>query len=172
MAALIAAAVTLLAWLVAAVQPKRYRATAIAAVAPVAERLSPSDLLRGVDTLERRVIVASLAALASAPVTLQQAQAGSGYTINAVVMPNTNLFRIDVEGRDPKRAADIANRTAAVLGAQARAIYKLYSVTLVSAAAPPKDPALPRVGRAVAAGLVLGTLLGCAAAWLLDRRRA
>jgi hypothetical protein len=56
-AALVTVAVTLLAWLAAAVQPKRYRAASIAAVAPLAEMLSSSDLIRGVDTLERRVVV-------------------------------------------------------------------------------------------------------------------
>lgn len=170
-AALVAAAITLLAWLAAAVQPKRYRASAIGAVTPISDNLSTTDILRGVDTLERRVIVASLAALAAAPVTQRLAQAGSDYTIGASVMPNTNLFRIEVEGSDARRVAEIANRVPTVLGAQARAMYKMYGVTLISEASPPREPALPRVGRALAAGLVLGALLGIAAAWLLDRRR-
>ncbi len=171
-AALIAAAVTLLAWLAAAVQPKRYRATAIAAVAPLAEKLTSTDLLRGVDTLERRVIVSSVAALAGAPVTQRQMSAGEDYRITALVMPNTNLFRIEVEGPDPRRAAAIANQVPTVLGAQAQAMYRVYGVTLISTASAPSNPALPRVGRALAAGFVLGAFLGVAVAWLLDRRGA
>ena len=170
-AALIALAVTALAWLAAAVQPKRYRATAIGAVTPVSENLSPSDMIRGVDTLERRVIVASLAALAGAPVTRRAAGAGDDYTIAAAVLPNTNLFRIEVEGPDPKQASAIANRVPPILSTQARTMFRMYAVTLISEAAPPRQPALPRVSRALAAGLVLGVLLGIAAAWLLDRRR-
>jgi uncharacterized protein involved in exopolysaccharide biosynthesis len=170
-AALIAVAVTVLAWLAAAVQPKRYRATAIGAVTPVSDNLSPSDMIRGVDTLERRVIVASLAALAGAPVTKRLARASDDYTIAAAVLPNTNLFRIEVEGRDPKQVSEIANRVPSILSTQARTMFRMYSVTLISEAAPPRKPALPRVGRALAAGLVLGVLLGVAAAWLLDRRR-
>ena len=171
MAALIAAAVTLLAWLAAAVQPKIYRATSIGAVTPITGQLSTSDVIRGVDTLERRVIVSSLAALAAAPVTNRQTRAGDDYSIVAAVMPNTNLFRIDVEGPDPKRAAAIANQVPSVLGLQAQAMYRFYGVNLVSDASAPSSPAAPRVGRAVAAGLVLGVLLGAAAAWLLERRR-
>lgn len=171
-AALVAAAVTLLAWLAAAVQPKRYRATSIAAVAPLVEKLGPGDLIRGVDTLERRVIVSSLAALADAPVTQRSTHAGDDYTITALVMPNTNLFRIEVEGPDPKRAAAIANSVPTVLGAQAQAMYRIYGVSLVSDASVPSKAALPRVGRALAAGLVLGAFLGVAVAWLLDRRSA
>lgn len=171
-AALVAAAVTLLAWLAAAVQPKRYRATAIAAVAPLADKLTSTDLIRGVDTLERRVIVSSLAALAAAPVTQRQTRATDDYRITALVMPNTNLFRIEVEGPDPKQAAAIANQVPTILGAQAQAMYRLYGVSLVSNASPPSDPSLPRVGRALAAGFVLGAFLGVAVAWLLDRRGA
>ena len=171
-AALVAAAVTLLAWLAAAVQPKRYRATSIAAVAPLVEKLGPADLIRGVDTLERRVVVSSLAALAGAPVTQRSAQASDDYAITALVMPNTNLFRIEVEGPDPKRTAAIANAIPGILGAQAQAMYRIYGVTLVSDASVPSTAALPRVGRALAAGLVLGAFLGVAVAWLLDRRTA
>jgi uncharacterized protein involved in exopolysaccharide biosynthesis len=171
-AALVAAAVTLLAWLAAAVQPKRYRAAAIAAVTPLSANLSSADVIRGVDTLERRVVVSSLAALAGAPVTQRQTRAGDDYAIAALVLPNTNLFRIEVEGPEPKRTAAIANQVPTILGAQARAMYRLYSVTLVSEATAPSQAALPRVGRALAAGFVLGAFLGVAVAWLLDRRGA
>lgn len=171
-AALIAVAVTLLAWLAAALQPKRFRAVSIGAVTPVATDLSNSDVMRSVDTLERRVIVASLAALAAAPVTHQQAGAGSDYEITAAVMPNTNLFRIEVEGPDGKRAAAIANQVPGILSVQARTMYRLYGVNLVSQAGVPRQPSVPRMARAIAAGLLLGALLGAIVAWLLDRRRS
>jgi capsular polysaccharide biosynthesis protein len=170
--ALIAAAVTFVAWLAAAVQPKRYRAVSIGAVAPVATDLSNSDVMRSVDTLERRVIVASLAALAGAPVTHRQARASSDYLITAAVLPNTNLFRIEVEGPEGQRAAAIANQVPAILSAQARTMYRLYGVSLVSQAGVPSQPSVPRMERAIGAGLLLGILLGAIVAWLLDRRRS
>lgn len=169
--ALIAAAVMLLAWLAAGLQPKRYRAMALAAVTPITDQLSPSDVMRGVDTLDRRVVVASVAALASAPVILDQA-GGAHSDINSVVLPNTNLFRIEVEGTDPAATSAIANKIPSLLDVQSRTIYKMYGVLLVSPAATPAAAVLPRIGRALAAGLVFGLLLGVAAAWLLDRRRA
>ena len=169
--ALIAAATTLLAWLAAGVQPKRYRASSLATINPLTEQLSPSDLIRGIDTLDRRVVVASIAALASAPHIANAAGATHDYDVVAVVLPNTSLFRVDVEGGDPRTAAAIANKVPALLGVQARSIYKLYGVMLVSPASVSNEPVLPRIGRAVAAGLVLGLLLGVAVAWLLDRGR-
>lgn len=168
--ALIAAAVTLLAWLAVGLQPKRYRASSLATVNPLTAELSPSDVIRGIDTLDRRVVVASVAALASAPVVVNAAGGAHGYEINAVVLPNTSLFRVDVEGNDPRTTAAIANKVPLLLGIQARTIYKMYGVMLVSPATPSNEAVLPRAGRAVAAGLVFGLLLGVAVAWLIDRR--
>lgn len=170
--ALTVAAVTFLAWLAAAVQPQRYRAVSIGAVTPIAAHLSSSDVMRSVDTLERRVIVSSLAALAAAPVTHQQTGAGAEYEIAATVMPNTNLFRIEVEGPEGKQAAVIANQVPGILSVQARTMYRLYEVRLVSEAKAPRQPAVPRRGRALGAGLLLGGLLGVTVAWVRERRRS
>jgi len=170
-AGLVALGVTLLAWLFAAVQPKQYRAIALGAVVPAAEQLSTSDLVRGVDSLERRVIVASVTALVTAPATQQAAGSVDDASISAYVLPNTNLFRVEVEAADPARAAAIANRLIPSLNTTARAMYKVYGVTLVSPATPPRKHVRPRAGRAALAGLALGTLAGIAAAYVLDRRR-
>ncbi len=159
-------------WVIASLQTKRYRASSIAAVSPLSEMLTATDLIRGVDTLERRVVVSSLAALAGAPVTRRQTRASSDYVISAAVLPNTNLVRIDVEGPDARRAAVIANEVPSVLAAQSRAMYRLYGVSLVSEATAPSRPATPRMERALAAGLLLGAFLGMVAAWLRGRRRA
>ncbi|MFL6248352.1 MAG: hypothetical protein ACJ74H_20170 [Thermoanaerobaculia bacterium] len=169
--ALIAAATTLLAWLAAGVQPKRYRASSLATINPLTDQLSPSDVIRGIDTLDRRVVVASVAALASAPHVVSAAGATSGYEVTAVVLPNTSLFRVDVEGGNARTAAAIANKIPALLAVQTRTIYKMYGVMLVSPATVSGEAVLPRVGRAVAAGLVLGLLLGIAVAWVLERAR-
>lgn|GEM_PF-2207052 len=169
--ALVAAATMLLGWLLAAIQPKRYRAVSIGAITPDARLLEPAEMIRGVDTLERRVIVASITALANAPSTRDAAGATDDYAISAFVLPNTNLFRIEVEGSNPRQAASIANRLPDFLANQARAMYRVYGVTLVSAATAPKKAVLPRAERAAATGLVLGLLLGVAAAYILHRRR-
>ncbi len=165
-------AIAALTGLLAARQPKRYRASAVAAITPIGQNLSASDVLRGVDSLDRRVVVASLAALASAPVTQRLVQTNGDETIVASVLPNTNLFRVEVESRDAARAAQIANRVPAVLNHLSLRMYRMYGVTLISEAAKPAAPAVPRIGRAVVTGLVLGLMAGLAAAWLFDRRRS
>ena len=172
--AIAALAAMLLGWLFSAVQPKRYRATAIGAVSPAVDKLETTDVLRGVDALERRVVVSTVAAMASMPIVTGKVIPSSlhGYSVNASVVPMTNLFNVNVEGSDPKQVAAIANRVPDALAGPAVTMYKLYRVTLVSPANVPGAPFLPRTGRAAIAGLLLGLVAGVAFAWLLDRRRS
>lgn len=169
--AAIALATTGIAWLVAVVQTPTYRATALAAVAPLSAQLPANEVLRGVEVLERRTVIATVAALASTDATRTQAAAGSGYGIEAAVLPNTNLFRVNVEGSDGAEAVAIANRVPAVLSKQTEAMYKYYGVTVVSPAGS-ASPFRPRQGRAVAAGLLIGLFLGLLAAYAMQRRAA
>lgn len=170
--ALTTVGVALFAWLFAATQPKRYQSQAIASVSPIVNQLSDSEVLHGIDALERRVVVATVAALASSDSTRHRTiRALRGdYAIDATVLPSTNLIRISVEGPDPKQVAAIANRIPALLDEQTRAMYRVYTIATISAGVVPEAPFLPRVERAVMVGLVLGILLGVAVAYLIDRR--
>lgn len=169
-------AALLLALLAIETLPKRYEATVLAAVTPAVEALAAEEVLRGVDTLERRTLVATIAALASTSGTRTMAlkpdsPAGGEYTIDAIVLPNTSLVEIHVTGGDRKRVAPIANRVPALLSAHARTMYGLYRVTTISQAAAPERPITPRVGRIVAAGLMLGTILGIMLAYAFGPRQ-
>ncbi|MBV9478302.1 MAG: hypothetical protein JO315_19715 [Acidobacteria bacterium] len=168
--ALITLAVALLAYLAAAMQPKQYRAVAIGAVAPRVKQMQIGDVLHGVDTLERRVVVATVAALVSTPLTLRQVHADPKDHVDAVVVPTTNLFRITVEGTDPRRISAVANAIPAAVSEQTHAMYEIYTVTLLSPALAPDAAELPRTGRALIAGFVLGAVLAMATAYFLDRR--
>jgi capsular polysaccharide biosynthesis protein len=166
----IAAVVTAIAWIAAAAQPPRYRASAMAAIGPLPDELAPNEMLRGVEVLERRTVVATIAALASTPETRRAAGAASGYLIEATVLPNTNLFRIDVEGPNAALTAEIANRVPGVLAAQSRAMFRYYGVSMVSPASQPTAPYLPRTGRAIATGVLVGLFIGLLAAFVIARR--
>ena len=170
----IAVACALIALAIAAMQPRRYRAASVAAVAPAADTLSAGEVLRGVEVLERRTVVATVAALAETTSVRDLAAPGESgdFGINASVLPNTNLFRISVESGDAARAAAIANRIPALLSDQTRAMFKYYVVTTVSPATQPGAPFSPRFARAAATGLIAGLLLGLIAAAIADRRRA
>lgn len=159
-----AVVISLLAGILAALQPKHYRASTIAGVTATGEHMDAGELYRGVEVLQQRTIVATVAALASVPETQRQLAARGNATIDAVVLPNTNLLRIDVDSTDPTVAAEIANRVPTILDAQTRSMYKLYGVATVSAAAKPTAPVSPRIARAMIAGAILGLLIGLAGA--------
>jgi hypothetical protein len=82
-----------------------YRSSALVAVYPNSEVEGAEYILRSLDTLERRTIIATLARLASTSETAQQAAEQAQmdardigrFRLNASVLPNTNLLRIEVE---------------------------------------------------------------------------
>lgn len=169
-AAVMAIAGALAAWLYAGNRADRYRASSLAFVAAGPPRaITAHQAFDGVDNLERRLVVEALTALASTDVIRRDAHAKPGEIIAGVLLPDTNLVRIDVEGSDAKRTAMLANAAVAALNARSRAMFRMYPVALVSAASPPDKP-VARVEKIVLAGLVLGTMFGAAAAWALDQR--
>lgn len=170
LAAVLAIAGTVAAWLFASAQPKRYRASSLAFVAagPRAP-MTAHEAFDGVDNLQRQLVLEALIALAPTDVIRRGTHAKADERIAAVLLEDTNLVRIDTEGTDPRRTAVLANATVTALDAQSRAMFRMYPVTMVSPASMPRQPALPRVERIVLAGLVLGMISGAAAAWVLDR---
>ncbi|MGZ8710321.1 MAG: hypothetical protein ACXW28_08855 [Thermoanaerobaculia bacterium] len=162
----------LVAWLIGTVQPRRYRASTFAAIVPLAEKLGTEEQIRATQALDQRTIVATVAALVSMPVVADVAvpAADKGYSVRAVVLPNTNVLRIEVDGTNPGRAAAIANGVPALLSARTGAIFGLYGVNVVSPAAG-AELIFPRMERIIAAGLVIGMIIGLTVAWLLTAIR-
>lgn len=151
--------------IVAAAMPKRYRATAVGVVAPLTNTLTPSEAFHGVEALDRRSVVATVAALPSTSWSQRH-----DYDISAVVLPNTNLVRIDVDASSPEMAASVANTTLNELGAQTTSMFKYYGLTPVTRAVAPTVPAKPHRSRILLAGLVIGLFLAVGVAYVLDAR--
>lgn len=162
---MIIAAALVIAAIVALALPKRYRATAVGVVAPLTNTLSPSEAFHGVEALDRRSVVATVAALPSTAWSQHR-----DYSISTAVLPNTNLVRIDVDAGSPEMAATIANTTLNELGAQTTSMFKYYSLTPVTRAVPPASAASPHRSRILLAGLVIGLFLAVGAAYVLDAR--
>ena len=158
-------------WMLGAAQPPRYRASTLAAVAPRSGTLEPGDFLRSLEVLERNTVVMTVAALATTRSMHTRVGASSAVDIDSEVVPETNLFRITVEGGNASRTAAIANRVRELLSVETRAMYRYYEVTAVTPATIPDDPFQTRSKLALAAGPVLGLGLGIASA-LLRRWRA
>jgi capsular polysaccharide biosynthesis protein len=149
-----------------------YRTATTLIVVPARETKDTGDILKSLDTLERRTVVATFARIPSAPETRAAAakslsldeNALAGYRIEGAVVPNTNIIRIDVEGSDGKTVADVANAAAAVTNTRARALYRIYAMETLALALPSSRPIHPDGRRNYLVALVLGAFVGCAAA--------
>lgn len=157
-----------------------YRASAVLVVAPNSDVEGTSDILRSLETLDRRSVIATFAripptaeALAAAAQRLGPAQQElGGYQVAASVLPNTNVIRIDVEGPDGRTAADVANALAAVTKEEIRGLYRIFTLKVLAEARAPDRPARPDLGRNLVVAGILGLFLGVAASFAADRARA
>jgi capsular polysaccharide biosynthesis protein len=150
-------------------QPQVYRASAMLAVVPTSE-VGDAEVLRSLDALERRTLLATFARLPGTPRSRMAIAAAvqkdlrdlASYEIGASVLPSTNIIRVDVDGPDPRLAADLANAAGIVAAADARSLYRIYTMRSIADADPPPGLLGPDVRRnslaAGVAGLFIGTL--------------
>ncbi|HVT44087.1 MAG TPA: hypothetical protein VMT00_06830 [Thermoanaerobaculia bacterium] len=169
------AVTTLFAWVLTTMQPARYAASSTLTVTPVAAELETTDLLRSIEALERRSIVATFARIPSSIETVRAAARSVGiaparleqYRVGGVVVPNTNMIRIEVEGPDAGAAAALANRLAELTNLEARSMYQIYELRPLARAEAPSVRSYPVLGRNLIAGALVGLLGGAAIALLL-----
>lgn len=152
-----------------------YRTTARFIVIPDQSLLATSedrDILRFIEALDKRSIVATYAEVMSAPRFYEEAvntvlqldpnELGY-YRVSTVVLPDTSAIELSVEGPDPEMAAILANTVGETAIAYIKGIQVIYDISLLEPAEPPRSPFSPTPARdagvAVVLGLVFGTLL-------------
>ena len=90
-----------------------FRASTTHVVIPNTTVESPAEIMRTIETLERRSIIATFAKIPMSPAMRDQAAkemaietaALSSYRVSSGVVPNTNLIKVDIEGPDARVAA-------------------------------------------------------------------
>jgi capsular polysaccharide biosynthesis protein len=161
-------------------QSPLYRAAAEVAVLPSPEVSEPADVMRGLETLERRTIIATFASIAETRealdstalrLGLEQSEV-SGYRIQASVVPRTNIIRITAEGRDGERVSLLANGLVGVVADQARAMYRIFDMRPVEAARPALRPFHPDPSRNAVIAAILGLFSGLLLALVLEYLRS
>ena len=157
-------------------QQRLYRASTLQVVIPSADLREADDIIRSIDTLDRRNLIATLARIPLTPEAKERAAAAlgrnegdvGGYSVETSVLPSTNVLRIEVEGPDPERTAELANALALVTQNQSGEMYRIFRIETLARASAPHSPFRPNVRRNLVAGLVLGLILGVAAAFLAE----
>jgi capsular polysaccharide biosynthesis protein len=177
-AALVFAVTMAVTVVVTALQTPVYESTAYLIVGP-APMNSENDVIRTVETLDRRTILATFARMAeSDPVraaAAQQLQLSPGqvekFAARGSVVPNTNIIRVTGSGPDPRVAASLANAIAAIAAQQSQALYRVYSLRFMSHAQPSTAPVQPDRKRNYIVGFGLALFFGLAAALAAERLR-
>lgn len=180
---LLATAAAVAAYALAPRPRRRYHATTTAVVIPTPEVEGAADILRSLETLERRSVIATFARIPATAEALAVAARGLGraagdfraYKVDASVLPETNILRIDVEGPDAGAASALANALAAATKQEIRSLYRIFTLrTLTRAAAPPRrstPDADRRAGRPRSVILIGVDTLGAAHLGLYGSRR-
>lgn len=157
-----------------------YRSSALLVVTPSTDVSDPGDVLRSLETLERRTVIATFARIPSTRESrdaVAKALGGDpksirGYDLDGSVLPSTNIVRIVVEGPDPDQAATIANAAATLTARQARDLYRTYTMHVMAAARPSSTPVRPDRGRNYLVAVAVGLIVGLVAAFVLEHLRA
>lgn len=156
-----------------------YRATTMLVVAPNTQVEGIAEVMRGLETLERRTVLATFARI---PMTAEMRIAvaerlgltgpeAAGLDITASVVPNTNILRIDVDGPDPVRVAGAANAAGAVTRDEARSLYRIFTMRVLAQARPPARPVHPDPRRNLTVAAILGVFAAGLAVFVVDRLR-
>ncbi|MDX1584375.1 MAG: Wzz/FepE/Etk N-terminal domain-containing protein [Thermoanaerobaculia bacterium] len=175
---LLALAVVTAFWLTSRERPV-YETSATLVVAPSGDIEEPDEIVRALETLERRTVVATFARI---PTTRESRDAVAGmldledsdlrgFRIRGSVVPNTNLIRVSATGPNPDRVAAVANAAASLTAVEAEKLYRIYSLRTVASATPPRRPDYPDPQRNLIVAGFIGLALGLVAALALERVR-
>jgi uncharacterized protein involved in exopolysaccharide biosynthesis len=156
-----------------------YVASATVVVGPNSALTEPRVIVDSLNALDRRSVVATLARLPSSRTVRDRSAQHLGvspqqlalYSVRTVVVPDTNVLEMSVEGPDRRLVAAFANEIAGQTIAYAQDFYTVYALRLLDRASEPGHPTGPDLSRKLLAGGLLGLLIGLAAAFLLDRGR-
>ena len=152
-----------------------YRASASFAISPnTSQMVSSSDVLYSLDTLDNRSVVNTYAEFLNSNRIYTETLASlnldpellKDYTRTTVVITDSNVLELTVEGTDPNTVAILANRVGEHAVSAIQELYNAYDISLLDPAEPSKIPVRPVPLRDAALALALGLIVGCALAVL------
>ncbi len=159
-------------------RPDIYQASATFIVSPSASIRELSDLIGGFNNISFRdgSIVTTYAEVFVTRTIVDTATRKLGlsfeelkeYSFRSVVLPDTNLIKLTVEGTSPQLTRDLANAIGAETIEYVSGLYEIYDVKLLDPAVLPRSPVQPSKARNVAFGAVFGLMLGVSLAFLKE----
>jgi len=152
-----------------------YRASARFAISPnISQMSSSSDVLNSLDTLDKRSVVTTYAEFLNSDRLYNETLAGlnidpsslTNYTRTTIVITDSNVLELTVEGTDPNTVAILANSVGEHAINAIKELYSAYDISLLDPAVPSKTPVRPVPLRDAGLALSLGFIVGCGLAVL------
>jgi diguanylate cyclase (GGDEF)-like protein len=145
-------------------------------VIPNPDLLSESSgiLLDSLATLDKPSISQTYAEILNSPRIYRETLSQLGYTQEAlidykystVVLPDSNIIQLSVEGPDPALIVTLANSIGARAINYVQSTYKIFDMAVLDPAVPPIEPLRPQPFRDAGIALALGFGVGIALAFL------
>jgi len=161
------------------VTPK-YEAVASFIVTPSTALVNRSDILNGLDTLDRQSVISTYAEIMNSTRIYTDALAFlqvqpieiKDYTYEPLVVENTSILELKVTGPNPQMVAKLANAIGYQTINLTRQLNQVFNVDFLDTATAPIEPVSPKPLLNAGLSLVLGLLIGAAVAILTEQLRA
>lgn len=136
------------------------------------------DITSSMDTLDRRSIINTYKELLvsstvynSHPeiVKIPAEEFAKDFTISAVVIPDTNILELTVDGSDPQKITTIATAIGESALEYINKLYPVYNFAILVPPSLPTDPIRPKPVQNAGFALIIGTILGAGLALLRDQ---
>ena len=147
----------------------QYRSIARFIIIPSSTLTSGADVVRSLDTLDRRSVVATYAEVMNSSrilagsaefLGLDATEIIKDYNIQAVDLPDSSVLELTVSGPNPSLAAQLANAIGLQSITFTRSLNLIYELNFLDTAIPAELPFSPEPLRDGLVALVLGTALG------------
>jgi diguanylate cyclase (GGDEF)-like protein len=154
-----------------------YVATARYVVSPDAALSVGTDVINSISTLDKRSIVTTYSAVLNSDTIYTQAlvdlkldpvQVG-GYLRSAVVLPESNVLEISVEGSNPDLTMMLANNIGKQAMSYIDGLNQGFNIRVLDPAQIPTDPISPQPVRDASLALVFGLVLGTSLAIIREQ---
>ena len=158
----------------------QFSAVARFIIVPSSSLTSGADVVRSLDTLDRRSVVATYAEVMNSSrilenaanfLNLDAATILKDYSIQAVDLPDSSVLELTVSGPNPQLAAQLANAIGFQSITFTRSLNLIYELNFLDTAVPPELPFSPEPLRDGAVAVFLGLAVGAILAVVSEQIR-
>lgn len=136
------------------------------------------DITSSMDTLDRRSIINTYKELLVSSTVYKDhpeikkipaAEFAKNFSISAVVIPDTNILELTVDGADPQKITTVASAIGESALQYINKLYPVYNFAVLVPPSEPTSPVSPKPVQNAGFALIIGVILGAGLALLRDQ---